>query len=287
MALPAHSGPRPLIQFRNHFSQTVGLLGRVISPSQGRYLHTGQHKQRINAYTHQTFMPWVGFEPTIPASEWAKTVHALDRAATVIGWDQFRHSKVNMADAQTHTQDKSAWATRVSHSRGAEDVQIRQNLDIDFLFAVKVWKSVQISTSIFSSPSRCENPSKSRLRFSLRCQDVKIRQNLDFDFLFAVKALFRMYYVSVYEKVKAKTKQTKRIPEQWKVSSTETLILLRRSKNANMPFAAMERLTEGLCFSTLLTLNVDYFLNCRGGIWIPAVFMKGEKSLFLNNNSND
>jgi hypothetical protein len=27
-------------------------------------------------------MPWVGFEPTIPASERAKTVHALERAAT-------------------------------------------------------------------------------------------------------------------------------------------------------------------------------------------------------------
>jgi hypothetical protein len=30
-------------------------------------------------------MPLVGFEPTIPAFERAKTVHALDRAATVIG----------------------------------------------------------------------------------------------------------------------------------------------------------------------------------------------------------
>jgi hypothetical protein len=28
-------------------------------------------------------MPWVGFEPTIPASERAKTVHALDREAAV------------------------------------------------------------------------------------------------------------------------------------------------------------------------------------------------------------
>jgi hypothetical protein len=27
----------------------------------------------------------VGFEPTIPASERAKTVHALDRSATVTG----------------------------------------------------------------------------------------------------------------------------------------------------------------------------------------------------------
>jgi hypothetical protein len=30
-------------------------------------------------------MPRVGFEPMIPAFERAKTVHALDRAATVIG----------------------------------------------------------------------------------------------------------------------------------------------------------------------------------------------------------
>jgi hypothetical protein len=30
-------------------------------------------------------MPWVGFEPMIPAFEQAKAVHALDRAATVIG----------------------------------------------------------------------------------------------------------------------------------------------------------------------------------------------------------
>jgi hypothetical protein len=32
-------------------------------------------------------MSRVGFEPTIPAFERAKTVHALDRAATVIGFD--------------------------------------------------------------------------------------------------------------------------------------------------------------------------------------------------------
>jgi hypothetical protein len=33
------------------FRHPVGLLGRVISPSQGRYLNTGQHKHRINAHT--------------------------------------------------------------------------------------------------------------------------------------------------------------------------------------------------------------------------------------------
>jgi hypothetical protein len=31
-------------------------------------------------------MPWVGLEPTIPAFERAKTGHALDSAATVIGF---------------------------------------------------------------------------------------------------------------------------------------------------------------------------------------------------------
>jgi hypothetical protein len=30
-------------------------------------------------------MDYVGFEPTIPASERAKTVHALERSATVTG----------------------------------------------------------------------------------------------------------------------------------------------------------------------------------------------------------
>jgi hypothetical protein len=51
MALPAHSGPCPFIQVRNHFSHTVGLLGRVISPSQGRYLNKGHHKQNKRIHT--------------------------------------------------------------------------------------------------------------------------------------------------------------------------------------------------------------------------------------------
>jgi hypothetical protein len=65
------------------FLQTVGLLGRVISSSQGLYPNAEQHKHRINTYTYQTSMLCVGFEPTIQASERAKTVHALDRSATV------------------------------------------------------------------------------------------------------------------------------------------------------------------------------------------------------------
>jgi hypothetical protein len=38
-------------------TQSLGLLGRVISPSQGRYLHIGQHKHRINAQRHPCFKP--------------------------------------------------------------------------------------------------------------------------------------------------------------------------------------------------------------------------------------
>jgi hypothetical protein len=52
------------------YKQSVGLLGRGISPSQGRYLHTEQHKQNKRT---QTSMPWVRFEPTIPAFEHAET----------------------------------------------------------------------------------------------------------------------------------------------------------------------------------------------------------------------
>jgi hypothetical protein len=34
------------------YTQSVRLLGRGISPSQGRYSHTEQHRHRINAHRH-------------------------------------------------------------------------------------------------------------------------------------------------------------------------------------------------------------------------------------------
>jgi hypothetical protein len=46
----------PLFQFLNT-TQTVGHLGRRMSPSQGRYLHTRQHKYRINTHRH-TCLEW-------------------------------------------------------------------------------------------------------------------------------------------------------------------------------------------------------------------------------------
>jgi hypothetical protein len=42
-------------------------------------------------------MPRVVFEPTIPVLEWAKTVHALDRAATMIGYECIKGKKVKFS----------------------------------------------------------------------------------------------------------------------------------------------------------------------------------------------
>jgi hypothetical protein len=54
----------------------VGLLGRGISQSQGRYLHRGQHKHRINVHTDIHALSEIrAFEDS----------SCLDRAATVIG----------------------------------------------------------------------------------------------------------------------------------------------------------------------------------------------------------
>jgi hypothetical protein len=75
-------GPWPLFQFRNLF-YTVGRTPWTgISPSQGLYTHRTTQTQNKRT---QTFMPRMGFEPTIPVFERANTVHALERAATVIG----------------------------------------------------------------------------------------------------------------------------------------------------------------------------------------------------------
>jgi hypothetical protein len=54
------------------FTQTVGLLGRVISPSQGLYLHTGQHKHRISA--HNTDIHALSGIPTHDPSDRASEV---------------------------------------------------------------------------------------------------------------------------------------------------------------------------------------------------------------------
>jgi hypothetical protein len=69
-------GPWSLFSFFIH-TQSVRLLRRGISPWQAT---TYTQNKRT-----QTSMPSVGFEPTIPAFELAKRVHASSHAANVMG----------------------------------------------------------------------------------------------------------------------------------------------------------------------------------------------------------
>jgi hypothetical protein len=79
-------GPWPLFQFLNLYA--VGRTPWTSYQPVARPLPTRRTTQRQNRRT-QTSMPRVGFEPTIPVFERAKTVHVLDRAATVIGFKKY------------------------------------------------------------------------------------------------------------------------------------------------------------------------------------------------------
>jgi hypothetical protein len=62
--------PGLFFSFVIFFTQSVGLLGRGISPSQGRYLYTGQYKRRINAHTDINALSWIRtHDPSVRASE--------------------------------------------------------------------------------------------------------------------------------------------------------------------------------------------------------------------------
>jgi hypothetical protein len=79
---PPAGFPSELIWNYGSDRHSVGLLGRAISPSQGRYLHRTTPTQKKRG---QTSMARVGFEPAIPMFEREKTFRALDRGVTVIG----------------------------------------------------------------------------------------------------------------------------------------------------------------------------------------------------------
>jgi hypothetical protein len=72
----------PLFQFLN--LNTVGRTPCTGDQPVTRPLPTHRTTQTQNKRT-QTSMPRMGFESTIPVFDRAETVHALDRAATVIG----------------------------------------------------------------------------------------------------------------------------------------------------------------------------------------------------------
>jgi hypothetical protein len=63
-------GPGLFLSFVIFFTLMVGFLWRVISPSQGRYLHIGQHKHRINTYTDIHVLSGIRIhDPRVWASE--------------------------------------------------------------------------------------------------------------------------------------------------------------------------------------------------------------------------
>jgi hypothetical protein len=75
-------GTWPLFQFLNPYED--GRTPWTGDQSVARQLPTHRTTQTQNICT-QTSMLRVGLEPTFPVFERAKTVHALDRVATVIG----------------------------------------------------------------------------------------------------------------------------------------------------------------------------------------------------------
>jgi hypothetical protein len=99
------------LQFLN-LKHSVGLLGRVISPSQGRYLTQTQNKHK------QTCMARVGFEPTIPAFERTKTGHDLDRAANVINKNltEFKQKILTMTPAQCRMREEYQTSAKIGDS---------------------------------------------------------------------------------------------------------------------------------------------------------------------------
>jgi hypothetical protein len=82
MALQPFVGAWPFFGFLILY--TVGSIPWTGDQPVARPLPTHRTTQTQNKCT-QISMPWVGFKPTIPVFERAKTVHALDSAATVTG----------------------------------------------------------------------------------------------------------------------------------------------------------------------------------------------------------
>jgi hypothetical protein len=88
------------------------------NPPQLHFVHHKSHLTRPGIeLTHKISMPWVVFEPTIPASERAKAVHALCgqytyesgsrvRRGGEPGADEFHHTRMSVA---THTRTSLAY----------------------------------------------------------------------------------------------------------------------------------------------------------------------------------
>jgi hypothetical protein len=95
----------PLLSLGRFFSYlTFYTVGRTpwMGDQPVERLPTHRRAQTQNKRT-QTSMSQVGFEPTIPVCERAKTVHALERAATVIGYSENPTKPINPLREQMHS----------------------------------------------------------------------------------------------------------------------------------------------------------------------------------------
>jgi hypothetical protein len=100
MALQPFVGPWPPLQFRKRF-YTVGRTPWRSDQPVVRPLPTYRTTQTQNKRTRIS-MPQVGFEPTVPAFERAKTGHVLGRETTVIGIMNLQELIVSEMNLQKH-----------------------------------------------------------------------------------------------------------------------------------------------------------------------------------------
>jgi hypothetical protein len=94
---------------------TVGRTSWTEDQAVARPLPTRRTTQTQNKQA-QTSMPQVGLEPTIPVLEKAKTVHALGRAATVIGSQHFTAVIFYIPVASLGLRGKFTQSTRLTTS---------------------------------------------------------------------------------------------------------------------------------------------------------------------------
>jgi hypothetical protein len=98
-------------------------------------------------------MPWDGFEPTILAFERAKTVHALDRAATVIGLVQYLLKWIQKDNGRQCT-DKTQYVVErtIRSLQLAGAYNLRERNPFEFTITLQVGPSL----CLFSLPNcRC------------------------------------------------------------------------------------------------------------------------------------
>jgi hypothetical protein len=111
MALQPLLGPGLFFSSIIIFTQTVGLLGRVMTPSQGRYLHAGQHKHRINSYTYIHVLSWIRtHDPSVLASEDSSCLRPrghCDRQEAI--WNYKMHGSRRILWLKSELHDWSGW----------------------------------------------------------------------------------------------------------------------------------------------------------------------------------